>query len=132
MQPRKSQGMKYTSLLNEIQTQMLLLHGKINELMGAYDISVHDVYITRQEAADMLGKGLRQLDRDCKKYNIRRKKCNNGIRISKYDIMKHLGMIEEDQPEMSSTVDFSAAVPKQKSVEQELTEFERIMMRAQQ
>lgn len=124
--------MKYTSLLNEIQTQMLLLHGKINELMGAYDISVHDVYITRQEAADMLGKGLRQLDRDCKKYNIRRKKCNNGIRISKYDIMKHLGMIEDDQPETSSTVDFSAAVSKQKRVEQELTEFERIMMRAQQ
>ena len=124
--------MKYTSLLNEIQTQMLLLHGKINELMGAYDISVHDVYITRQEAADMLGKGLRQLDRDCKKYNIRRKKCNNGIRISKYDIMKHLGMIEEDQPVTSSTVDFSAAVPKQKTMEQELTEFERIMMRAQQ
>ena len=111
---------------------MLLLHGKINELMGAYDISVHDVYITRQEAADMLGKGLRQLDRDCKKYNIRRKKCNNGIRISKYDIMKHLGMIEDDQPESSSTVDLSAAVPKSKVVEQELTEFERIMMRAQQ
>lgn len=123
--------MKYTSLLNEIQTQMLLLHGKINELMGAYDVSVHDVYITRQEAADMLGKGLRQLDRDCKKYNIRRKKCNNGIRISKFDIMKHLGMIEEDQPVTSSSVDFSA-VPKPKAVEQELTEFERIMMRAQQ
>lgn len=110
---------------------MLLLHGKINELMGAYDVSVHDVYITRQEAADMLGKGLRQLDRDCKKYNIRRKKCNNGIRISKFDIMKHLGMIEEDQPVTSSSVDFSA-VPKPKAVEQELTEFERIMMRAQQ
>ena len=46
--------------------------------------------------------------------------------------MKHLGMIEEEQPEMSSTVDFSAAVPKPKSVEQELTEFERIMMRVQQ
>lgn len=110
---------------------MLLLHGKINELMGTYDVSVHDVYITRQEAADMLGKGLRQLDRDCKKYNIRRKKCNNGIRISKFDIMKHLGMIEEDQPVTISSVDFSA-VPKPKAVEQELTEFERIMMRAQQ
>ena len=124
--------MKYTSLLNDIQTQMIVLQGKINELVGAHDISIHDVYITRQEAADMLGKGLRQLDRDCKRYNIRRKRCNNGIRISKYDIMKHMGIIEDDQPNTNSSVDFSAAVQPPQSEEQAMTEFERIMMRAQQ
>lgn len=125
--------MKYTSLLNDIQTQMIVLQGKINELVGAHDISIHDVYITRQEAADMLGKGLRQLDRDCKRYNIRRKRCNNGIRISKYDIMKHLGIIEEDEPKTSS-VDFSAAISKERKSEtsdQPMTEFERIMKRVQ-
>ena len=111
---------------------MMVLQGKINELVGAHDISIHDVYITRQEAADMLGKGLRQLDRDCKRYNIRRKRCNNGIRISKYDIMKHMGIIEDDQPNTNSSVDFSAAVQPPRSEEQAMTEFERIMMRAQQ
>lgn len=69
----------------------LSLQSSLNELRCLDGSSTCDVYITRQEAADMLGKGLRQLDRDCIKYNIERKRCNNGIRISKRDIMRHMG-----------------------------------------
>ncbi len=83
--------MKYIDILNKIQTELLSLQSSLNELRCLDGSSTCDVYITRQEAADMLGKGLRQLDRDCIRYNIERKRCNNGIRISKRDIMRHMG-----------------------------------------
>ena len=70
-----------------------------------------------QEAADMLGKGLRQLDRDCIRYNIRRQKCNNGVRISKRDIMRHLGYFTPEPEDLEPPE------------EEKMTEFDRIMYR---
>ena len=108
--------MKYIDILNKNQTELLSLQSSLNELRCLDGSSTCDVYITRQEAADMLGKGLRQLDRDCIKYNIERKRCNNGIRISKRDIMRHMGYaLEPGESSVESVTGDNA------------TEFDRIL-----
>lgn len=109
--------MNYIDILNKIQTDLLAIQSSINELRCIDDTSIADVYITRQEAADMLGKGLRQLDRDCIRYNIRRQKCNNGVRISKRDIMRHLGYFAPEPEDLEPPE------------EEKMTEFDRIMYR---
>ena len=109
--------MNYIDILNKIQTDLLAIQSSINELRCIDDTSIADVYITRQEAADMLGKGLRQLDRDCIRYNIRRQKCNNGVRISKRDIMRHLGYFAPEPEDLEPPG------------EEQISEFDRIMYR---
>ncbi len=85
--------MNYAKIIEQLQQSIFSAQRVLKELQCIDDMSSTDIYITRQEAADLLGKGLRQMDRDCKRYGIRRKSCNNGIRISKRDILIHLGVI---------------------------------------
>lgn len=109
--------MNYIDILNKIQTDLLAIQSSLNELRCIDDTSIADIFITRQEAADMLGKGLRQLDRDCIRYNIRRQKCNNGVRISKRDIMRHLGYFAPEPEDLEPPG------------EEQMSEFDRIMYR---
>lgn len=109
--------MNYIDILNKIQTDLLAIQSSLNELRCIDDTSIADIFITRQEAADMLGKGLRQLDRDCIRYNIRRQKCNNGVRISKRDIMRHLGYFAPEPEDLEPPG------------EAQMSEFDRIMYR---
>lgn len=109
--------MNYIDILNKIQTDLLAIQSSLNELRCIDDTSIADIFITRQEAADMLGKGLRQLDRDCIRYNIRRQKCNNGVRISKRDIMRHMGYFAPEPEDLESPG------------EEQMSEFDRIMYR---
>ena len=109
--------MNYIDILNKIQTDLLAKQSSLNELRCIDDTSIADIFITRQEAADMLGKGLRQLDRDCIRYNIRRQKCNNGVRISKRDIMRHLGYFAPEPEDLEPPG------------EEQMSEFDRIMYR---
>ena len=109
--------MNYIDILNKIQTDLLAIQSSLNELRCIDDTSIADVYITRQEAADMLGKGLRQLDRDCIRYNIRRQKCNIGARISMRDIMRHLGYFAPEPEDLEPPG------------EEQMSEFDRIMYR---
>ena len=109
--------MNYIDILNKIQTDLLAIQSSLNELRCIDDTSTADIFITRQEAADMLGKGLRQLDRDCIRYNIRRQKCNNGVRISKRDIMRHLGYFAPEPEDLEPPG------------EEQMSEFDRIMYR---
>ena len=109
--------MNYIDILNKIQTDLLAIQSSLNELRCIDDTSIADIFITRQEAADMLGKGLRQLDRDCIRYNIRRQKCNNGVRISKRDIMRHLGYVAPEPEDLEPPG------------EEQMSEFDRIMYR---
>ena len=109
--------MNYIDILNKIQTDLLAIQSSLNELRCIDDTSIADIFITRQEAADMLGKGLRQLDRDCIRYNIRKHKCNNGVRISKRDIMRHLGYFAPEPEDLEPPG------------EEQMSEFDRIMYR---
>ena len=109
--------MNYIDILNKIQTDLLAIQSSLNELRCIDDTSIADIFITRQEAADMLGKGLRQLDRDCIRYNIRRQKCNNGVRISKRVIMRHLGYFAPEPEDLEPPG------------EEQMSEFDRIMYR---
>ncbi len=85
--------MNYATIIKQLQDSILSAQQALEELQCLDEQSSADIFITRQEAADLLCKGLRQMDRDCKRYGIRRKRCNNGVRISKRDILIHLGII---------------------------------------
>lgn len=79
-----------------MQESILTAQRVLAELQCMSEISQTDIYITRQEAADLMGKSLRQMDRDCKTHNIRRRTYNNGIRVSKRDVLIHIGALTEN------------------------------------
>ncbi len=103
--------MNYAMIIKNLQQSILSAQMVLDELQCLEEECKVDIYITRQEAADLLGKGLRQLDRDCAKYGIRRRNYNNGIRISKRDILVHIGAIS-DGNEKESDNDFNRILRK--------------------
>ena len=105
--------MNFAEIINDIQDCIFSLQSRLDELKCTQEIYQRDIYITRQEAADLLGKGLRQTDRDCVRYGIKRKQCNNGIRISKRDILCHLGLLEKTAEEKNIN-DFDRIMNKRK------------------
>lgn len=96
--------MSFTEIIQDIQDHIVSLQERLNELKSIDMTSPHDILLTRQEAADLLGKSTRQLDRDCRIYGIRKEYVNNGIRIRKSEILKHMGLLndcEEDREELA-------------------------------
>ena len=87
--------MSFTEIIQDIQSCLVSLQERLNELKSIDMTSPHDILLTRQEAADLLGKSTRQLDRDCRRYGIRKEYVNNGIRIRKSEILKHMGVLNE-------------------------------------
>ena len=54
-------------------------------------IQVTEYYMTRKEAADFIGKSVRQLDRLCGKNTIVREEIDGQIRIRKSELMRYKG-----------------------------------------
>lgn len=105
----KCQGMNYAEIINKLQDSIFSVQKALEELRCLDSTMADDIYITRQEAADLMGKSMRQMDRDCKRYGIRRKPFNNGIRISKRDVLCHIGVLQDNE-----------------SIRKKMSEFERI------
>lgn len=57
--------MKLESIIEDIQGCIFSLQQRLDELKSMDDKSAETILLTRQEAADLIGKSLRQLDRDC-------------------------------------------------------------------
>lgn len=77
--------MELNAIIEEMQGCIFSLQQRVEELKGMDDKSAETILLTRQEAADLLGKSLRQLDRDCRRYGIRKVAANGGVRIPKID-----------------------------------------------
>lgn len=92
--------MKYADVINELQTNLLNMQKRLDQLKRMDITTASEVFLTRQEAADFICKSLRQLDRDCARYGIPKVHVNGGIRIRKSDLLKHMGLLgtsnEED------------------------------------
>ena len=82
--------MELNAIIEEMQGCIFSLQQRVEELKGMDDKSAETILLTRQEAADLLGKSLRQLDRDCRRYGIRKVA---GVRIPKIDLLVHMGLV---------------------------------------
>lgn len=98
--------MNYAEIINKLQDSIFSVQRVLEELRCLDSTMADDIYITRQEAADLMGKSMRQMDRDCKRYGIRRKPFNNGIRISKHDVLCHIGVLQDDGSIRTKMSDF--------------------------
>lgn len=100
--------MGFPEIIEDIQTCILSLQTRLDQLRAMDNTTAQDVFLTRQEAADMIGKSLRQLDRDCVRFRIRKRQINGGIRISKADLLRHMGLlgsVVEEESEGESAFD---------------------------
>ena len=85
--------MKLDAIIEDMQGCIFSLQQRVEELKTMDDKSAETILMTRQEAADLIGKSLRQLDRDCRRYGIRKVHANGGIRIPKIDLLVHMGLV---------------------------------------
>lgn len=81
-------------IIEDIQGCIFSLQKRLDELKSMDDKSAETILLTRQEAADLIGKSLRQLDRDCLRYGIRKVHANGSIRIPKIDLLVHMGLVK--------------------------------------
>ena len=89
-------------IIEDIQGCIFSLQKRLDDLKSMDDKSAETILLTRQEAADLIGKSLRQLDRDCREYNIRKVRANGGIRIPKIDLLIHMAIVARpDEPRRS-------------------------------
>ena len=68
--------MKLDAIIEDMQGCIFSLQQRVEELKTMDDKSAETILMTRQEAADLIGKSLRQLDRDCRRYGIRKVHAN--------------------------------------------------------
>lgn len=85
--------MELNAIIGDIQGCIFTLQQPVDDLKSMDDKSAETILLTRQQAADMLGKSLRQLDRDCRRYGIRKVRANGGVRIPKIDLLMHMGLV---------------------------------------
>lgn len=102
--------MKLDAIIDEMQGCVFTLQKRIDDLKTMDDKSAETILLTRQQAADMIGKSLRQLDRDCRRYGIRKVRANGGIRIPKIDLLMHMGLVA--QPEKPRQSDLQRILDK--------------------
>lgn len=93
----KNKLMSFSEIIKDIQGCIISLQGRLDELKAMDKSTAQDILLTRQEAADMLGKSTRQLDRDCVRYGIPKVIVNGGIRIRKIELLKHMGLVGKDE-----------------------------------
>ncbi len=89
--------MNYGTVIKHLQKSICDAQAALNELQRINLVDVTEIrsteYITRQEAADILKKGLRQTDRDCRMAGIKRKREGNVVLINKRDLLKFMGIL---------------------------------------
>lgn len=102
--------MELNAIIGDIQGCIFTLQQRVDDLKTIDDKSAETILLTRQQAADMIGKSLRQLDRDCRRYGIRKVRANGGIRIPKIDLLVHMGLVS--RPEEPRRSDLQRIVDK--------------------
>lgn len=89
--------MSFAEIIQNMQSSILDMQDKLEQLKRIDVSTAHEVYLTKQEAADMLRKSIRQLDRDCERYGIPKLHVNGGIRIRKADLLRHMGLLPKEE-----------------------------------
>lgn len=93
--------MNIKSIIDDIQQSITSLQERLDELKILDDETARDILITRQEAADLLMVSLRQFDRHCRDYGIHKQTTISGVRVSKREILIHMGVIKPSDTKRS-------------------------------
>lgn len=112
--------MDFTDIIDDIQQSILVLQHRLDELRTMDDQLVQTVLLSRQEAAEFIGESVRQFDRDCQRFGIRKINTINGVRVRKADLMLHMGLMRED---INSVVKNTPV----RRGDEKLSDFERIL-----
>lgn len=104
--------MDYTRLLDELQQSVIALNDKIDALRKLEYNNINDVaseidmMMTRKEAANFIGRSMRQLDRLCENYIIKREIIDGSIRIRRSSLLRYKGIVplEEKQSEFNGLI----------------------------
>ena len=89
--------MSFAEIIETMQSSIIDMQQKLEELKKLDISTAHEVYLTKQEAADLIKKSIRQLDRDCDRYGIPKVHVNGGIRIRKSDLLRHMGLLPKEE-----------------------------------
>lgn len=85
--------MKLGAIIEDIQECIFSLQQRVDDLKAMDDKAAETILFTRQQAADVIGKSLRRLDRDCRQYGIRQVRAIGGTRIPQIDLFVHMGLV---------------------------------------
>ncbi len=113
--------MDFTDIIDDIQQSILTLQHRLDELRTMDDQLVQTVLLSRQQAAEFIGESVRQFDRDCQRFGIRKINTINGVRVRKADLMLHMGLMRED---INSAIKSN---PMMRKSDEKISDFERIL-----
>ncbi len=91
--------MELSALLDEIQSGIIDLQNKVDILrtMDSGELYQLDVLMSRKEAANYIGRSIRQLDRLCEERKIRREIVDGVVRIRRSTLVRFKGVGFEKQ-----------------------------------
>ena len=97
--------MKLQLILDDIQNGLNILQQKVNIIRTLdtgkfYEV---DVQMTRKEAAEFIGRSVRQVDRLCDEHKIKRIYVGGSVRILKSSLLEYKGLVlqQDCKSEMS-------------------------------
>ncbi len=107
--------MDLTAILDEMQETVSSLQDKINAMrkLESYPTIDVEILMTRKEAAAFIGRSLRDLDRLCATYKIKKEidTVTKNIRIRRSSLLRFQGIIPADKEGKS---DFDMLIDKYK------------------
>ncbi len=95
--------MDFTAIINEIQETIFALQAKVDAMRKLESTPAIDVefMMTRKEAAAFIGRSLRQLDRLCESYKIKKEIIDGSVRIRRSSLLRFKGIIPADERRQS-------------------------------
>lgn len=89
--------MELATLLDDIQSSITALQHKVDIIRTMDCGRLHDVdmLMSRKEAAQFIGRSLRQLDRLCDECKIRRERVDGAVRIRRSSLLRFKGLVVE-------------------------------------
>ncbi len=105
--------MDFSAIIDEIQETIFSLQDKLDAMRKLESTPAIDVefMMTRKEAAAFIGRSVRQLDRLCESYKIKKEIVDGSVRIRRSSLLRFKGIIPDDTERKS---DFETLINKYK------------------
>lgn len=89
--------MNYSAMIAELEEGIANQQKVIDILRMLDDKMCNEVMLDRQQTADFLGVSLRQVDRRCELFGIKKHQTIKGVRICKRDLLVHMKLVPQDK-----------------------------------
>lgn len=85
--------MAYEDIIENLQQTIISMQNTLDLLKLNDERFVQHILFSREEAAEFLGVSVRQVDRMCNSYSIKKIRTAQGIRIRRADLLPYRGLI---------------------------------------